>query len=265
MYIGQTSNLSKRWKTHLSKSSKDKLLFQDIQKYGKDNFDFRIILSLDGHSEILTAERYWIAFYKTNVNKYGDEFGYNLTDGGQGILGLKHSQKTKNKLSEIHTIVLSDDTTNQINKMLSESVSRKIIAKEINITPKTLRKKIGKKLQILSDKQIIDIVSLLIQNQLECNIANIFNVSQHTVSFIKTLKNERVFSLISPEMRQLLGQTKTRVGENNARVVLTNDQVCNIKKLLREKNTVASIARLYSVGESTIRHIKNGNTWKHIR
>lgn len=48
------------------------------------------------------------------------------------------------------------------------------------------------------------------------------------------------------------------------RSVLNPDQVRMIKILLK-KETIASVARIYGVGESTIRHIKQGTTWKHVK
>lgn len=48
------------------------------------------------------------------------------------------------------------------------------------------------------------------------------------------------------------------------RAVLNPDQVRKIRKLL-VKQTIADVARIYNVGESTIRHIKQGSTWKDVK
>lgn len=45
------------------------------------------------------------------------------------------------------------------------------------------------------------------------------------------------------------------------RAVLRRDDVVKIRELLKT-DTIANIARLYGVGESTVRHIKQGTTWK---
>lgn len=49
--------------------------------------------------EAQEKEKELIAKYKTNVRRYGDGFGYNLTDGGEGTLGhvVPESLKQKNK------------------------------------------------------------------------------------------------------------------------------------------------------------------------
>ena len=42
-------------------------------------------------------EKYYIALYKTNINRYGKEYGYNLTDGGDGVSGIKYSEEEYDK------------------------------------------------------------------------------------------------------------------------------------------------------------------------
>lgn len=61
-----------------------------ILKYGWDSFDHEILfegLSLDSASQ---KEMELIAQYKTNVVRYGKEYGYNMTDGGDGCTGGVH-------------------------------------------------------------------------------------------------------------------------------------------------------------------------------
>lgn len=56
------------------------------------------------------VEIFYIAFLNTKVPN-----GYNITDGGGGILGLKHSEETKKKISEKNKgHVMSDEQKAQI-------------------------------------------------------------------------------------------------------------------------------------------------------
>lgn len=48
------------------------------------------------------------------------------------------------------------------------------------------------------------------------------------------------------------------------RTVLTPDNVRDVRARLSRRETIASVARLYGVGESTIRHISRRNTWRHV-
>ena len=38
-------------------------------------------------------EKHYIALYRTNISRYGNEFGYNLTDGGEGVSGYKFTEE----------------------------------------------------------------------------------------------------------------------------------------------------------------------------
>ena len=60
------------------------------------------------------------------------------------------------------------------------------------------------------------------------------------------------------------GRGRSARGEDHPSSVLTEVQVRQIRSLLGENNTIAHLARLFEVGESTIRHIKTGHTWKNV-
>jgi len=54
-------------------------------------------------------------------------------------------------------------------------------------------------------------------------------------------------------------------GENAANVILTEQNVIEIKHLLQTKITHKKIAEQYNVKRQTITSINSGNTWKHIK
>lgn len=84
VYIGQTiQNPLDRWYRHcqkrcLSNAERNMAIKRAIFKYGKDNFKFEVIETIDNYNRDLLNEReiYWIAQY----NSYHD--GYNCTIGG---------------------------------------------------------------------------------------------------------------------------------------------------------------------------------------
>jgi len=108
LYIGKTTaqNPINRWYRHLS-IAKNKTTFnrayqlvhKSINKYGKKNFTFEVIEECSSEALGLDREKFWIDFYKTNVLKYGSVFGYNLTEGGDGSSGFKHSKSARAKMS----------------------------------------------------------------------------------------------------------------------------------------------------------------------
>ncbi len=103
IYIGFSKNPKFRWTQHISiaKRKTNKYpLYNAIRKYGKKHFVMQTIESFNNIEEALEAEKFWIEYFKTNITKYGSEYGYNLTEGGEGTSGRTHSQKTKNKISK---------------------------------------------------------------------------------------------------------------------------------------------------------------------
>ncbi len=103
IYVGFSNDPKLRWSTHLSCAKygkKNYPIYNAIRKYGKKSFSMYVIESFTNSKEALEAEQFWIEYFQTNIAKHGDQFGYNLTVGGEDPAGMKHSQKTKNKISK---------------------------------------------------------------------------------------------------------------------------------------------------------------------
>lgn len=111
VYIGKTNNPEIRYKRHLNivKNGKSigkkkfNLIHAAILKYGIDNFSFQTIDEFEDEKECLESEKFWIEFFRSDVNRFGNECGYNLTAGGDGQSGNhkpKHTFLSKAKISE---------------------------------------------------------------------------------------------------------------------------------------------------------------------
>lgn len=91
-YIGFDSAWPKRKATHLSnafsKTNRNQYYFHSaIRKYGKENFEWLVLYqSLDGEYAKNVMEQYFITEYRTYTG-FTDSNGYNLTLGGDGVLG----------------------------------------------------------------------------------------------------------------------------------------------------------------------------------
>lgn len=81
-YIGQSHDIFARWEKHLSNKNalklKEKPLYDDLNKYGKENFLFEILEECS-ENELNQKEEYWTQYYNT----YHD--GYNMTPGGKKV------------------------------------------------------------------------------------------------------------------------------------------------------------------------------------
>jgi group I intron endonuclease len=69
-----------------------------IKKYGKENFKKEVVAWCYAREHLNFLEKFYIIFFETKFPK-----GYNLTDGGDGAVGLKCSEETKKKLSRALT------------------------------------------------------------------------------------------------------------------------------------------------------------------
>jgi len=99
VYIGcTTQGLEDRKKEHYSRCfnvGRKSKLCDSLKKHGFDNFEFEIIKECETPEEMFLNEIYYIGFYNSK------ETGYNLTIGGEGCLGYKHTEETKKHISNL--------------------------------------------------------------------------------------------------------------------------------------------------------------------
>lgn len=138
LYIGQTSKtLEERIKAHLWNNQ---TYFQRaLRKYGVQSFDWSTVDSSEDRDVLNDKEEYWISYFNSKVPN-----GYNITDGGDGVIGLRegpnkgrkfskewiekirkahigkghpHSEETKVKLGNVRRgAILSKETKEKISK-----------------------------------------------------------------------------------------------------------------------------------------------------
>jgi len=120
-YVGQTTNFKHRKSYHLTPSTHKynaNPLYLDIIKYGKDNFEFNVLLEIKESDEnifkfkMLEQEKYFITLFDSINNGYNLELGNELTakmkihlseiaKGRKGYWTGKHlSEKIKRKISK---------------------------------------------------------------------------------------------------------------------------------------------------------------------
>jgi len=102
VYIGKTSNFKQRVRQYKSNAKKQTVLNSSFKKYGVDAHIFNIVEEFSGNlSMVNDKEMFWIRTYMSNINKFPEQKGMNLTDGGEGQIGMKHSQESKDKMRAI--------------------------------------------------------------------------------------------------------------------------------------------------------------------
>lgn len=97
LYIGQSHNIEKRWKTEVNGHRINNHLKSAFKKYGIDKFLFFIVESCNPE-DLNYKEKFYISLYKS----YDRQFGYNKTLGGEGSLGYVPTLETRGLISKLN-------------------------------------------------------------------------------------------------------------------------------------------------------------------
>lgn len=114
VYIGQSVDIYHRWMQHKADLRNGHHHNEHLQrawnKYGEENFEFRVLTECD-ESELNNFEKLFIEEYKSHDGCYG----YNLTIGGDGCVGLSQEsiEKMRKSLTGKH---LPEDTRKKISE-----------------------------------------------------------------------------------------------------------------------------------------------------
>lgn len=165
-YVGQTGErfLRRYWhhQWKLRDGSHDNCHLQKAwNKYGEDNFDFIVIEVVNDTALLDELEIKYIDQYKKNDKSYnmllggGGRRGFPISENAkkmigdknrQHMLGKKHSEETKRKMSQIRsgrhvdrsTDILNENIVRQIKLMLINGKKAAQVAKELDINYKLI-------------------------------------------------------------------------------------------------------------------------------
>jgi group I intron endonuclease len=172
IYIGQTiGDLERRWKGHLKKRSNCRYLKSAINKYGIDNFEFKLVcITFDNQLDDMEIK--YIEQYNCLVPN-----GYNLRLGGNSG---RHNVETKQKISETLKKRFNTDIIHskpQLGKPHSEITKKKL--SEANKGKRRSQETINK--MIISKRKRKNKV---IQFDIEGNRLNSFDTCKEAAEYI---------------------------------------------------------------------------------
>lgn len=133
IYVGQTAEtVEKRWLRHKRSRNYKKYehihFYRALNKYGVEHFTPIELEKVEANSKkelkekLDYLEKYYIKLYKSFEN------GYNSTLGGDGgMLGFKHTEESRKKMSKAHKGVIPSEETR---KKMSIAQTGKIVSKE---------------------------------------------------------------------------------------------------------------------------------------
>lgn len=125
VYIGKSIDIYKRYWYHNNnaKNGIKGYFYNAIRKYGIEGFDFEVLIECSEYN-LNYWEKFYIKYYCSNILEYG----YNRTDGGDGIrqsgelngmYGKHHSKDSRLKMSKNYHYHTYERTEEQ-RKILSE-------------------------------------------------------------------------------------------------------------------------------------------------
>ena len=127
-YIGQSADLSKRFRKYFSlsyvKSKKGFIISRALIKYGYANFSVTVLEYWD-KSDLLVREQYYLD--KLNPQ-------YNILKIAGSFLGFKHSEKTKEKISTSLKGVYIGDKSALFGRLHTEETKKKMSFKKAGIS-----------------------------------------------------------------------------------------------------------------------------------
>ncbi len=291
-YIGSAVNLYERWYKHksdLNKNKHDNSYLQNAwNKYGEENFTFVVLELIDNKIELINREQYWIDI----LDATNRSLAYNLAPKAGSMLGFKHSEETKRKISKnrkgikipLEAQKRSAETRRGMKRSIEFKEKMSKIKQGFRHSKETKRKiseiQIGKKREPRSEEVKAkisqankgrtdmpkgqDVYNSLFNNEqireIKIKMANGAKnkelADEYSVSndTISDIRYGRTYSNIASDID--LSHTYDKR--------LKREDVIVIRSLLEDGRSIEEIARNYNKSKKTILQIKNRETWKDV-
>lgn len=229
-YIGQSINLYKRERGHFLSLKRGKhknyKIQIDFNIYGVENFIFKVLIYCEEFE--LTKYEQWFC---DALNPY-----YNICmECVDSTKGYKHTEEYKKRSSESRKGIAPIVMTEEIKKKISDSHKGMVTYWPTEETKEKCRiGSTGRNLSDESKKKVGD--------------------SKKGIPRLEETKRK-----ISESRKGKYG------GENNPYSKLTEKDVIEIKKMLKDKIFIKYIAEKFNVSDSTISAINTGKIWKGVK
>ncbi|MGG3889605.1 GIY-YIG nuclease family protein [Metabacillus fastidiosus] len=287
IYIGSSINIKKRWQAHKSylniNQHSNRYLQNAWNKYGEENFKFKVIDNFIDQSLILLREQYWIDYFQSA----DEECGYNISPTAGNLMGFKHSDETKRKIS---TRMKGKEKTSEHLANISNSLKGRKMSKEVK--EKLLKANIGKKhtkehrekiskhhygkklseahkeVLVNSRKKftketVLEIREKVFSGARVKDLMIEYDCSKQTILRIK--KMETYLEVWESNSFKDNVDLEVEVDKATRRVKLTHNQVVEIfTEVSRDKGKIEFYAQKFGVSTNTIYNIISGRTWYDI-
>lgn len=225
-YVGESKNYPRRWEEHRSEFGNTNCKYpihRAFNKHGLENFSFSI-LEYCSEENLKEEEIWWIAYLKSL-----GALLYNITNGGDGIPGYRHTEETKNLISQQKKeLYASGWEQPEKSQEYLDNMRGRMIGHKINI---------GRK------------------HGPDCGHCKILKD--------RNLNNNPSKQPIKDATRAKMSSKK--VGSKNNYSKMTEEKVFEIRKLKSEGISIKELSNKFEIAERTVRGICNYSSWKHVK
>lgn len=237
IYIGSTVCFSKRWGGHIADLRRgrhhSKYLQRVYNKYGESNLSIVVLEYVESYEDRLLREQYYI---DTLCPKY------NGAPVAGNLLGFKHSEETKERMSKAQTGRKATPKTIQKLKLVQAEVhQRPGYIENLRLKNQGSNNPTSK----LTELEVVEIKHLLIKGYSQTYISSLFNVGEDNIGSI--------------QRGETWGHLEVE-GFNPFKKIekISSGKVVKIKELLMEGLTIDHIAEVLQVGKTSVGNIKTG-------
>jgi group I intron endonuclease len=135
IYIGKAVDVKKRWNKHKTAAKRQdpkdfSIIHRALLKYGFDNFVIETLAEYSTEKEALSEETRLI----NELRSQDKNIGYNITAGGEGSSGFKHSEESKLQMGKTKAIAYLGEGnpfygkthTEETKKILSHTAEQRV-------------------------------------------------------------------------------------------------------------------------------------------
>lgn len=255
VYIGSCLNFEKRFKRHITQLKNGKHhcihLQRFVDKYGIDILSFGLVeILLDiSRQHIELRENYYLKFYKNKFNVLEQAFtmaGFKFTE-----------EQTERKTKAIKKARGTDEQRKQQSDRANEMWAGDGFKEKRRIAH----------LPSVQSKEYADNMSKIITNRWED--------PEYKERVLKAKRKASSSQIVKDKIGKAsaaLWQTEDykskmigrAVGSRNGNAKITADIALNIKRWLKDGETISKISMLLKITQDIVGDIKRGKTWKHI-
>jgi len=259
MYVGKGSN--ERWK-EIGENRRSDYFIRKINKIKSSGLELIFFKLYENLNEEKSFEKEVELINEINIKNPG--ILVNITDGGEGISGYKHTEETKQKLSEINR---GENHPNFGKHLLKETKNK--IGEKNRKNFSYIKNEFEKRKYILlsEEKDYKNNETILEYTCPKGHKGSInWNHFQQGCS-CSICVDEDARKKISETIKEKYKNGElNQKGEKNYNSILISQDVIQIKLLLKEgKLLQREIADIFGVNRKTISNIKTGITWNHIK